>query len=205
MRIWGLHSVSIDANTYVIASDHSDEAVIIDPTRYRQLSALLKQENLRPVAVLLTHGHFDHTSALQALLQDYTIPVYLHSGDEPMLSDPELNALHYFFPEDPFEPIEQYQAIVHRQKLCFGDLDFTVLYTPGHSEGSVCYLIEDSLFSGDTLFQDGYGRYDLWGGDAQKLVVSLRHLFGLNKALKVYPGHGEDTTIGQEFDRYKNK
>jgi glyoxylase-like metal-dependent hydrolase (beta-lactamase superfamily II) len=203
MRVWCLQGVAVDANTYIVASDHSDAAVIIDPTRYRQLSALLHQENLRPIAILLTHGHFDHTSAVTDLLQDYPIPVYLHPGDEQMLSDPECNAFHYFFPEELFEPIEQYQAVTHQQKLCLGDLDFTVLSTPGHSEGSVCYLIDDRLFSGDTLFRGSYGRYDLWGGNRQKLMVSLERLGLLDQSIKVYPGHGESTTIYQEYFKYK--
>ena len=203
MRVWCLQGVAVDANTYIVACDESNDAVIIDPTRYRQLTALLKQENLRPVAILLTHGHFDHISAVHALLQDYPIHVYLHPGDEQMLSDPELNALHYFFPEDPFEPIEQYQAVAHQQKLTFGDLTFSVLSTPGHSEGSVCYLIDDCLFSGDTLFRGSYGRYDLWGGNRQKLIVSLEKLGLLDQSIKVYPGHGDATTIYQEYFKYK--
>lgn len=203
MRIHCLPGMMIHANTYIIAPDNSNDAVIIDPTRYNQLEAFLKQHDLHPIAILLTHGHFDHTSALPAFLLKHPIPVYLHSGDDAMLADPQCSALHYFFPEKPFEPISEYQAVTDGQTLSLGGLIFTVISTPGHSNGSVCYLIEDCLFSGDTLFKGNYGRYDLWGGDKQKLQASLRRILLMDKAIKVYPGHGETTTIAQEYYTFK--
>lgn len=203
MQIACLPGVMVHANTYVITSAKSNDAVIVDPTRCDQLEAYLEQNNLQPVAILLTHGHFDHTTALPAFLLKHPIPVYLHPGDAPMLSDPHCSALHLFFSDKPFEPIQSFETVSDGQMLSFGDLSFRVLSTPGHSEGSVCYLIEDCLLSGDTLFKGSYGRYDLWGGNKQKLAASLGKLALLDKEIKVYPGHGEMTTIGQEYFKYK--
>jgi glyoxylase-like metal-dependent hydrolase (beta-lactamase superfamily II) len=204
MRIYCLPASMIHANTYVIAPDDSNDAVIIDPTRNIQLKSLLEQHNLRPVAILLTHGHFDHTSALPSFTEDFPVPVYLHSGDAPMLEDGQCNALHYLFPDKLFEPIKEYQPVSEGQLLSLGGLEFKVLSTPGHSNGSVCYWIEDCLFSGDTLFKGSYGRFDLWGGNGQKLQASLRRILLMDSSIKVYPGHGEMTTIAQEYRRYKN-
>ena len=192
----------INANTYII-SDASHNAVIIDPAESEDIISYLKKKELQPVAILLTHGHFDHISGIPAFIKEYPVPVYLHPSDALMLTDPDLNGLHVFYPHDPFEPIPEYIPVKHQQRLTLGELTFTVLSTPGHSEGSVCYFIRNSLFSGDTLFRGSYGRYDLWGGDKQKLGASLGRLLALDKAIKVYPGHGDMTTIGTESERYK--
>ena len=203
MQIACLPGVMIHANTYVISSANSNSAVIVDPTRFDQLDSYLQQNQLVPKAVLLTHGHFDHTTALPAFLRKYPVPVYLHPGDTAMLTDPHCNALHIFFPDKPFDPIDSFESVSDGQSLVFDDLTFTVISTPGHSEGSVCYLIEDCLLSGDTLFKGSYGRYDLWGGDKHKLASSLRRLSLLDHEIQVYPGHGEATTIAQEYFKYK--
>ena len=192
----------LDANTYVVHAKDSDSAIVIDPTDYDLLHSFMESKGLHPIAILLTHGHFDHTSGLVQAAQRYNIPVYMHPSDLPMLSDPTLSGLRLFFPDAAFEPWAEIIPLSDEQVLQLDDLTVKVLSTPGHSQGSVCYFIEDCLFTGDTLFKRGYGRTDLWGGSMRALLTSLERLKKLHFDMKVYPGHGESTTIGAEF-RYR--
>ena len=192
----------LDANTYVVHAKDSDMAIVIDPTDGELLHSFLESKCLHPIAILLTHGHFDHTSGLVQAARQYGVPVYMHPSDLPMLSDPNLSGLHLFFPDAEFEPWHEINPLSDGQVLQLEDLTVKVLSTPGHSQGSVCYLIEDCLFTGDTLFKRGYGRTDLWGGSMRALLTSLERLKKLYAGMNVYPGHGEVTTIGAEF-RYK--
>ena len=202
MEVYCIPGGILDANTYVVRAKDSDSAIVIDPTDYEQLHSFMESKGIHPIAILLTHGHFDHTSGLIQAARRYGIPVYMHPSDLPMLSDPHLSGLHLFFPDAEFEPWNEIVPLSDEQVLQLDDLTVKVLSTPGHSQGSVCYLVEDCLFTGDTLFKRGYGRTDLWGGNMRALLTSLDRLKKLHADLNVYPGHGESTTIGSEF-RYR--
>ena len=202
MELYCLPGGILNANTYVLYQEGSDSAVIIDPTDFDNLDAFLIRKNLHPIAILLTHGHFDHVSGMIDTARHYDIPVYLHSGDVPMLSDPQLCGLRLFFPDAAFEPWYEVSTVTDGQVLSLGGITVQVFSTPGHSPGSVCYLVEEHLFSGDTLFKRGYGRTDLWGGSMRALLTSLDRLKKMDSALLIHPGHGDATTIGEEF-RYK--
>ena len=199
MQITRIAGGVLNANTYVISANNGRDVLAIDPTDAPALEAYLESNGLNLCAVLLTHGHFDHTCGLQELLARRSVAVYLHPGDANMLSDPMCNAFHLMFPGMPYMPIESYIPIENDQELMLSGLTVKVISTPGHSKGSVCYLIEDALFSGDTLFQSGFGRTDLWGGDQREMIKSLRHLRTLPADTVVYPGHGGQTTIGAEL------
>ena len=202
MKIYCLPGGILDANTYIIHADDSDSAIVIDPTDCQLLNSFMGSKNLHPIAILLTHGHFDHTSGLGHTARQYGIPVYMHPSDLPMLSDPNLSGLQLFFPDAEFESWSEIVPLSDEQVLQLDNLTVKVLSTPGHSRGSVCYFIEDCLFTGDTLFKRGYGRTDLWGGSMRALLTSLERLKKLHVDLNVYPGHGESTKIGAEF-RYR--
>lgn len=191
----------LNANTYVLHAEDARDAIVIDPTDAERLERYLTAQNLSVTAVLLTHGHFDHICGLPDLLRKRQVPVYLHPDDGPMLSDPILCGLHLFFPDEPFEPIREFLPLSDGQELTLAGLSVTVWSTPGHSRGSVCYLIDGVLFSGDTLFQDGFGRTDLWGGSQKDLIASLSRLRELPADTDVYPGHGGQTAIEAELLR----
>lgn len=150
-------------------------------------------------AILLTHGHFDHMLAAEELQKRTGVPVYVHPLDAPMLSDASLSA---YNPEVSSLPQPGHIACTAYPESLFG---FRVLHTPGHTPGSVCLYREEEkvLFSGDTLFQAGFGRTDLAGGSMHQLLSSLRTLLALPRDVRVYPGHGESTTIDEECRRYR--
>ena len=148
-------------------------------------------------AILLTHGHFDHITAVDALRQAMPgVPVCIHAADASMLTDGTRNASALFFgTEDTYAPADR--LLQEGDSIRLGGETLTVLHTPGHSPGSVCYLdaAGGRLFTGDTLFAPGYGRTDLPGGSWSDLVRSLRRLLHLPGNLHVYPGHGGDTEL----------
>lgn len=150
-------------------------------------------------AILLTHGHFDHMLAAEELQKRTGVPVYVHPLDAPMLSDASLSA---YNPEVSSLPQPGHIACTAYLESLFG---FRVLHTPGHTPGSVCLYHEEEkvLFSGDTLFRAGFGRTDLAGGSMHQLLSSLRTLLALPRDVRVYPGHGESTTIDEECRRYR--
>ena len=150
-------------------------------------------------AILLTHGHFDHMLAAEELQKRTGVPVYVHPLDAPMLSDASLSA---YNPEVSSLPQPGHIACTAYPESLFG---FRVLHTPGQTPGSVClyHEAEKVLFSGDTLFRAGFGRTDLAGGSMHQLLSSLRTLLALPRDIKVYPGHGESTTIDEECRRYR--
>lgn len=150
-------------------------------------------------AILLTHGHFDHMLAAEELQKRTGVPVYVHPLDAPMLSDASLSA---YNPEVSSLPQPGHIAYTAYPESLFG---FRVLHTPGHTPGSVCLYHEGEkvLFSGDTLFRAGFGRTDLAGGSMHQLLSSLRTLLALPRDVRVYPGHGESTTIDEECRRYR--
>ena len=150
-------------------------------------------------AILLTHGHFDHMLAAEELQKRTGVPVYVHPLDAPMLSDASLSA---YNPEVSSLPQPGHIACTAYPESLFG---FRVLHTPGHTPGSVCLYHEGEkvLFSGDTLFRAGFGRTDLAGGSMHQLLSSLRTLLALPRDVRVYPGHGESTTIDEECRRYR--
>ena len=191
-------------NAYLVCAPNRADCVMIDPgDNLPGLKRALVGVGRHLTAILLTHGHFDHTLAAQTLAEAAEAPIYIHAGDLEMLNDPAINA---YDPSVASLPAPSgLTALAYGNCLSAGGMEFRVLSTPGHTRGSVClYLPEDGvLFSGDTLFQAGFGRVDLYGGSAAQMRASLRALFALPPEVRVYPGHGPETTISQERARYR--
>ncbi len=199
MKLLTLETGAYQANCYVC--DCGDGvAVIIDPgDDAGRIRAALLEAKVTPEAILLTHGHLDHISALTELLAVWSVPVYLAAGDARFAFTAQ-NEIPCYQPVGMVP--EKLKDLTDGQTLMFGSATVTVLATPGHSPGSVCFQVKDGetdvLFSGDTLFAGSIGRTDFPGGDNAAMGKSLRRLAALPPALPVYPGHGPATSIGRE-------
>jgi len=174
-----------------------DRAVVIDPDcDAASVLAKLEQAGAQLEYILLTHGHFDHIGGVEALRKATGAHVYIHSLDAHMLRSPADNLSQMDGPVTQCTPADQ--SVTDGQCLPFGSLQIRVLHTPGHTPGSCCYLLEDVLFAGDTLFQGSVGRWDFPGGELTTLLHSVRGLMQLPDDTRVYAGHGDATTIGRE-------
>lgn len=186
-------------NCYVVNLKGSEEAVIVDPgdDAYK-IELKLNEWKLKPVAILLTHGHFDHIRAVSKLKEHYGIKVYALDKEKEILNS-ELNLSRAF----GFEmiSIEADVYLSDNQMINVAGIDFKVLHTPGHTIGSCCYYAESEkvLFSGDTLFFHSHGRTDFPTGSQSAIIRSITgKLLTLDEDVMVYPGHEEETTIGSE-------
>jgi len=190
----------VRTNCYIVYSEETKKAVIIDPAAdSRRIMEEISGLGVVPEAVLLTHGHFDHMLAAESLKNGYQIPICVHKADAELVKHPDLNCSQQFL--HMAYAISANEELEDGQNLRFLDGAFTVLSTPGHTEGSCCYYAKNDnvLFSGDTLFQGSVGRTDLPTGSTAKLVNSIREkLFMLPEDTLVLSGHGDQTTIGEE-------
>lgn len=181
----------IDGEEYAIIDPSSDISVILSYIEKRGL----KKENLK--YVLLTHGHFDHIGAADDIRDVIPVPLCVHRDDADFLTDGMKNAYKYFFRVDmKMRPAEK--LLSDGDVLHIGNTDVTVVHTPGHTPGSVCYMTEKELYSGDTLFDGSIGRTDLVGGSAAKIEESLKKIMSLQKNLELYPGHGSVSTLEKQ-------
>lgn len=189
---------SCQANCYILASKNSQDAIIIDPgDEPEKIQGVLGRHKLISSIVINTHGHIDHIGADDAFHSE----VYIHEDDVPFLRDPALNLSHFF--NQDLKINSKYHALKDNDQIKFGGIILKVLHTPGHTPGSMCLLLdnegEEILFSGDTLFNQGVGRTDFPLASFEKITDSIKKkLFVLKNQTRVFPGHGEATTIGQE-------
>lgn len=191
----------ISTNCYIISSDKDNRAVIIDPGGSAgRIKNYLDENNLTPVAILLTHGHFDHILAVASLKRDYDLKVYIHKNDADMLtSDANLSKIVGL----NIEKSEADNLLHGNEKLKFGEMVFDVIHTPGHSKGSVSYIFnEEIIFCGDTLFFESYGATHFAGGNIEELKNSIEKLFALPKDMALYCGHNKESTL--DYERENN-
>ena len=185
----------LQTNCYILREENASSCVVVDPA-YAPADILdfTQRQGLTIEAIFLTHGHFDHVGAVEALQKETSCEVWLHKGDYNMRADPMND---YLFPLHD-KALDGIRFCEDGTEISAAGLTFTVLHTPGHSRGSVCYRTENVLLSGDTLFAGGCGRTDLPGGDWATILTSLADLSELEDSVKAFPGHGESTTLAQE-------
>lgn len=182
-------------NVYAVHNNESKTCVVIDPG-YEPgiILSKLRGLGLTVEAILLTHGHFDHVGAVEELVENTGCGLWMHKADWDKPMTP-LTAQLYPLANCDFTEVSFCRE---GTQITAAGLTFTVLETPGHTEGSVCYRCEGALFSGDTLFAGSCGRTDLPGGDSRAMGESLSRLAALKENLRVFPGHGEASTLDLE-------
>ncbi|MDE6578990.1 MAG: MBL fold metallo-hydrolase, partial [Ruminiclostridium sp.] len=175
-----------------------NKAAIIDPgAEGEKIAKQLEKQGLTPTRIFLTHGHFDHIGAAAFLKEKYNIPLYICEKDNPMLSDREKSGA-YIAPFVKYNSVKADGFLKEGDEIALGEITLKVIETPGHSEGSICLMGDDFIFTGDTLFQGSVGRTDLFSGNGKKLMESVKRLAGLEKDYRLYCGHGGDTSLEAE-------
>jgi glyoxylase-like metal-dependent hydrolase (beta-lactamase superfamily II) len=191
---------SCATNCYICYNDETLEGFIVDPgASPERIQAEVVGLGVKPASIVLTHGHFDHIGAADALRKAYSIPIIAYEGEEALLADPDLN-LSMAFEGTPMV-LTADRLVKDGEELTLAGFTARVLHTPGHTAGSVCYYFpeEQLLLSGDTLFCGSLGRTDFPGGSTRDILFSIiRTLFALPEETKVYAGHNEPTNIGDE-------
>jgi glyoxylase-like metal-dependent hydrolase (beta-lactamase superfamily II) len=208
--VTGFPAAAFGTNCFVVATGRGEQAVVVDPgvEVVDQLDEVLREHRLQPVAVLLTHGHIDHTYSVTPVCGARGIPAYIHPGDDAMLADPmsgispETAAL--FGGRLQWSEPDDVRSLDDGAVLSLAGLQITVDHAPGHTRGSVAFRLPGDdvpqvMLSGDLLFAGSIGRTDLPGGDTDQMLRSLaRTVLTLDDDVVVLPGHGPETTIGRE-------
>ena len=196
---------AVQENTYIVYHRRTKEAIVFDPGCYdpaeeRRLDQTIDELGLKPVKLINTHCHFDHIFGNAYVAKKYDLELGIHEEELPILQSAPMVVNRYGMPSMTPSPAADY-FIKAGEVIELGDARFEVLLCPGHSPGSLCFYNrgEDYLIAGDVLFQRSIGRTDLPGGDHETLLRSIRtQLLPLPDAVRVYPGHGPSTTIGEE-------
>ena len=206
MLVTNFQAQAFATNCWILATGRGQECIVVDPGMpnvSEQLSEKLAEFDLKPVAILVTHGHLDHTFSVQPLCDGYEIPAMIHSEDRELLLHPErahgaefmkqLQEINWIEPKEVVE-------LKDGDKFEMVGLSFKVIHAPGHTKGSIMFAIDDQvLISGDVLFAGSIGRTDLPGGSWSQMQRSLREkVLPLPDLMQVLPGHGPETSIGRE-------
>ena len=176
------------------------KALVVDPAaESEKIRAVLKEEELEPIAYLCTHAHADHINALADLHQTHPAPILMHSADWQWAFS-EANQIPPHYPIPPQPPNPEFHPLESQEKWIFADLVFQSIHTPGHTPGSSCFYFPEHqlLLSGDTLFKGSCGRTDLPGGSSRQIRDSLNLLKRLPDETRIHPGHGSSTTLAYE-------
>lgn len=189
----------VQTNCYIIVNDETKEAVIIDPAdEADKIFDFIEKHELKPAAVLLTHGHFDHMMAVPELREKYGIDVYVHELEKEVMESTIKNGCAMIGTRISISPDKLFKD---KDSLIFGGMLFEVIFTPGHTQGGVCFYMPQvmKLICGDTLFAGSVGRTDLPTGSMGTLIRSIKErLMVLSDSVEALPGHGPWTTIGDE-------
>lgn len=203
MKITALMLGELGTNCYVVTDELSGHSFIIDPAEYdERLEEVIKNQCRGKVDyVFLTHGHYDHTLGCEKIKETTGAKIAISSEDAEMLTNGEINCSCAFY-GFPMTACGCDIEIKDGDIFEVGSLKIRAMSTPGHSEGGMCFITDNSIFSGDTMFYGSYGRYDLYKGSLKKLIDSLKKLLELEGDYNVYPGHGSATTLSNERANY---
>jgi len=188
----------LETNCYVVYCQDSLECAVVDPgAEADRIFQLIARKSLKPALILNTHGHIDHIGANKDIKEKFNIPLYIHSADSPMLENVQQSEMAIFL--GAMDSPSPDHLLNDGDKIKVGKSFLQVIHTPGHSPGSVSFLGDGFLLSGDTLFFGGVGRTDLPGGSWKDMESSIKNkILTMPDEMIVLPGHGPFTTVGQE-------
>lgn len=189
---------SMQTNCYFIIDENTKSCIIVDPADDIDIiMQKLADKGLKCEKIILTHGHFDHMLALEELREKTGAPLYIHEADNEMLLDPEKSLMSFYAGSK--KTCRSADVLLKDGDIInFHGNEIKVMHTPGHTNGSCCFLIGTHLISGDTLFRGSIGRYDFYGGDYETILASLKKLSELETDYRIYPGHGPSTHLSYE-------
>ena len=194
------------ANSYLVFRPSRNDAMLIDAgDDFDALMNKIESTGKRLTDILLTHGHFDHIMSAKRLRDETGARIHIHPLDAPYLRNPALNMLGMVeATKTPFEPFDADEMLAEGPMLVAG-LSVQVIPSPGHTPGGVSFYLPEqrALYTGDTLFQVGFGRYDLPGGNVRSLYGSIKRLTALSGITLLLPGHGESAPLKQVAEEYK--
>lgn len=195
MKIACYAAGSVGTNNYVVSDDNGITAIIDCDGNPAPLYSYIEKNNLKVTHILLTHGHYDHTGSVNEVAEHYGCTIVGCAKEMRVFTDPSINCSHFCCGDIIVHP----DVLVNNGDVVkVGDMEFEVLETPGHTEGSICFICKDTIFSGDTLFQGSCGRTDLPTGNWNDIIQSLKKLAALPGDYQVYSGHGPATTLETE-------
>lgn len=188
----------LEVNCYILGCEHTKEAAIIDPGGDAdEIIKVIEKEKFIPKVIINTHAHFDHVGGVKVIQDHFKIDFLLHKDDLFLIENLNEQATLFGFDYIP-EPVVN-KFVNDKDQISFGREVAKVIHTPGHTPGGVCYYVNDSIFVGDTIFAGSIGRTDFPGSSYETLIKSIKErLFPLDDSVRVYPGHGPSTTIGNE-------
>lgn len=192
----------LQTNCYLIFDRQSGEGLIIDPGDDADyIMRIIADEQIKPLKILATHGHFDHILAVEELRLAYDVPFAIHANDEFLVKASQKSAQHFLSDKEVLPPPPIDEFLKEGQKISFGTYQLEVLEAPGHTPGGVCFHLKEKnlLFCGDTVFQDGVGRTDFSYSSPSDLEKSLKKISSLPDRAILYPGHGPQVKIMVRF------
>lgn len=199
MKIACYAAGSVGTNNYVVSDDNGITAIIDCDGSPAPLYSYIEKNNLKVTHILLTHGHYDHIGSVNEVAEHFGCTIVGSAKEMRVFTDPSINCSRFCGGDIIVHPDV---LVKNGDVVKVGDMEFEVLETPGHTEGSISFLCKDTLFSGDTLFQGSCGRTDLPTGDWNEIIQSLKKLAALPGDYQVYSGHGPATTL--EIERKTN-
>ncbi len=198
MKTYSCQLGRLETNCYLLIDENEEKAAVVDPgADESRLYQMLEDAGVTHLDyILLTHGHYDHIGGVAKLKEKYGGKICIHTLDSDFPRKPSLNLAHELF--GILTPFDSDILLDHDDLLCFGTHSIKVMHTPGHTHGSCCFLCDDLLFSGDTLFCGSMGRTDFPTGSFQEMMKSLKTLYEMEGDYHVFPGHGPESTLSWE-------
>ncbi|MDW5299915.1 MAG: MBL fold metallo-hydrolase [Sedimentibacter sp.] len=186
------------SNCYIVGSDETKEAAIIDPgAEFNKIDKKIIELGVKPKMIILTHAHGDHIGAVEELVEKYGVKVYIHADDAQALIDSQTNLSKVLFGKNI--SINPDGMLKDGDELHLSDLKFEIIHTPGHTKGGICIKVGNIMMTGDTLFNNSIGRTDFPGGSFEEIINSIQEkIFKYDEDIIIYPGHNSPSTIKSE-------